>query len=45
MALLTILRYPDPRLHLVAQPVLAVDTRIRTLVADLLETMYPRGRP
>ena len=40
MALLTILRYPDPRLHLVAQPVLAVDTRIRTLVADLLETMY-----
>ena len=40
MALLTILRYPDPRLHLVAQPVLAVDARIRTLVADLLETMY-----
>ncbi len=40
MALLTILHYPDPRLHLVAQPVLAVDTRIRTLVADMLETMY-----
>ena len=40
MALLTILHYPDPRLHLVAQPVLAVDTRIRTLVTDMLETMY-----
>ena len=40
MALLTILRYPDPRLHTVASPVVAVDARIRTLVADMLETMY-----
>jgi peptide deformylase len=40
MALLTILRYPDPRLHTTAKPVAAVDTRIRTLVADMLETMY-----
>jgi peptide deformylase len=40
MALLTILRYPDPKLHTVAQPVLAVDDRIRTLIADMLETMY-----
>ncbi len=40
MARLTILRYPDPRLHLVAQPVAAVDARIRQLVDDMLETMY-----
>jgi peptide deformylase len=40
MALLTILCYPDPRLHTVAKPVRAVDDRIRTLVADMLETMY-----
>jgi peptide deformylase len=40
MALLTILRYPDERLHRVAKPVDAVDERIRRLVADLLETMY-----
>ena len=40
MALLTILRYPDPRLHTVAQPVAAVDERIRRLVDDLLQTMY-----
>ena len=40
MALLTILRYPDPRLHTVAQPVEQVDDRIRRLVDDMLETMY-----
>ena len=40
MALLTILRYPDPRLHTVAKPVKAVDERIRRLVDDMLETMY-----
>ena len=40
MALLPILRYPDPRLHTVAQPVAAVDERVRRLVADMLETMY-----
>ncbi|MEZ5606550.1 MAG: peptide deformylase [Burkholderiaceae bacterium] len=40
MALLPILRYPDPRLHKVAQPVAAVDDRIRTLVQDMLATMY-----
>lgn len=40
MALLPILRYPDARLHKVAQPVAAVDDRIRQLVADMLETMY-----
>lgn len=40
MALLNILRYPDPRLHTVARPVAAVDDRIRHLVDDLLQTMY-----
>ena len=40
MALLPILRYPDPRLHKVAQPVSAVDARIRTLIDDMFETMY-----
>jgi peptide deformylase len=40
MALLTILRYPDPRLHTVAKPVAAVDERIRRLIDDMIETMY-----
>jgi peptide deformylase len=40
MAVLTILRYPDPRLHKVARPVAAVDARIRQLIADMLQTMY-----
>jgi peptide deformylase len=40
MALLPILTYPDPRLHTVAKPVQAVDSRIRGLIADMLETMY-----
>ena len=40
MAFLPILFYPDPRLHTVAKPVPAVDKRIKTLVADMLETMY-----
>ncbi len=40
MSQLSILRYPDTRLHTVAKPVTAVDERIRRLVDDLLETMY-----
>ena len=40
MSLLSILRYPDARLHTVAKPVAAVDERIRRLVDDMLETMY-----
>jgi peptide deformylase len=40
MATLSILRYPDPRLHTVAKPVTQVDARIRQLVHDMLETMY-----
>ncbi|OZI33452.1 peptide deformylase [Bordetella genomosp. 5] len=40
MALLTILRYPDARLHKVAKPVAVVDDRIRKLVRDMADTMY-----
>ena len=40
MALLPILRYPDPRLFKVAEPVREVDERIRQLVRDMAETMY-----
>ena len=40
MALLTILRFPDPRLHTVAKPVAQVDARIHLLVDDMLQTMY-----
>ncbi len=40
MALLPILCYPDPKLNTVAQAIAAVDQRIKSLVADMLETMY-----
>jgi peptide deformylase len=40
MALLPILRYPDPRLHTNASPVAEVDESIRQLVKDMAETMY-----
>jgi len=40
MSLLPILRYPDPRLHTVAKPVVSVDERIRRLLDDMLETLY-----
>ncbi len=40
MALLPILRYPDPRLHTHAQAVESVTDDIRQLIADMAETMY-----
>lgn len=40
MAVLPILKYPDPRLHRIAEPVQKVDDRIRQLVRDMAETMY-----
>lgn len=40
MSQLNILRYPDPRLHKVAQPVKVFDDRLKKLVADMAETMY-----
>jgi len=40
MALLPILKYPDSRLHTVAEPVAKVDEAIRSLVDDMADTMY-----
>lgn len=40
MALLHILRYPDPRLHKVATKVTRVDDEIRKLINAMAETMY-----
>ena len=40
MALLPILCFPDPKLHTVARPVVAVDSRLHALIADMLDTMY-----
>ena len=40
MALLPILRYPDPRLNKIAAPVDEVDTGVRQLIDDMLDTMY-----
>jgi peptide deformylase len=40
MALLTILKYPDPRLHTVAEPVQEVTDDIRALVDNMAQTMY-----
>ena len=40
MALLPILRFPDPRLHKVAAPIATIDDGIRRLAQDMAETMY-----
>jgi len=40
MAILNILRYPDPRLHKVAKPVTEFGERLNSLVRDMAETMY-----
>ena len=40
MTTLTILNYPDPRLHTVAKPVQEVNSAIRQLIDDMAETMY-----
>jgi peptide deformylase len=40
MAKLAIITAPDPRLKLKAQPVAAVDARVRRLMDDMLETMH-----
>jgi peptide deformylase len=39
LAILPILRFPDPRLRAVAEPVERFDADLRQLAADLLETM------
>ena len=40
MAIRPIIRYPDPRLALLAQPVSVFDDALRELAQDLLETMH-----
>jgi peptide deformylase len=40
MTIRTIIRYPDPRLALPAQPVTSFDGALRELAQDLLETMH-----
>jgi peptide deformylase len=40
MPIRPIIRYPDPRLALPAQPVTAFDAALRELARDLLETMH-----
>jgi peptide deformylase len=40
MAVLPIVEVPDPRLRLVSKPVEQVDDATRTLVADMIDTMY-----
>src|SRR5262249_61078999 len=40
MAILEILKYPDPRLSRVARPVENITDDIMQLISDMLETMY-----
>jgi peptide deformylase len=40
MAILTILQYPDPRLHRVSAPVDRFDEELQRLIRDMAETMY-----
>ncbi|MDE3116669.1 MAG: peptide deformylase [Pseudomonadota bacterium] len=40
MSIRPILTAPDPRLKAVSQPVAGIDAELRTLIADMIETMY-----
>ena len=40
MALLRVLHFPDPNLRKIANPVESLDAELKTLAADMLETMY-----
>jgi len=40
MAILHIIEAPDPRLKTISEPVEAVTDELRTLIADMFETMY-----
>ncbi len=40
MAILPILKFPDPRLRNTAQPIQQITPQIRQLAADMIETMY-----
>ena len=43
MAILEILKYPDPALRKVAAPVKNVDRKVVELIDNMLETMYAAG--
>lgn len=40
MAVLEILKYPDPRLRIKAQPITTIDDELRAMVEDMYETQY-----
>ena len=40
MAILEILKYPDPRLKIKAEPITAIDDELRRIVEDMYETQY-----
>ena len=40
MAVLPILRFPDPKLHIKAATVAVIDGTVRQLIRDMAETMY-----
>jgi len=40
MTVLQVLHFPDPRLRKKAQPIQQIDDSVKTLAADMIETMY-----
>jgi peptide deformylase len=40
MTVLQVLHFPDPRLRKKAQPIQQIDETVKTLAADMIETMY-----
>jgi peptide deformylase len=40
MAILEILKYPDPRLRIKAEPIATIDDDLRRIVEDMYETQY-----
>jgi len=40
MALLELVKAPDPRLKLISQPIAEVDSKLRRFMDDMIETMY-----
>jgi len=44
MALLELVKAPDPRLKLISEPVPEVDSKLRRFMTDMVETMYAGKR-
>jgi peptide deformylase len=40
MAIIPLVKAPDPRLKLVSEPIAGIDKELRRLMGDMLETMY-----